>query len=357
MVGNVPIVLVACLLTRAAVADGLQMRELFGRAVATSGKEYHGVRQELLGRSRKELRVLLVQKSGEQEQDLLHRAAARVLLERIQKEEATHSFLTFDLFAAMKVEHKATWRYPLWWKSRENWAKKLRDQYESAPCPYTVLEALWKFGETPELRVGGNTDRGRVDSNAEYAFGFLGRELSPGERKLFVAVFEDKLLKGAHSKSDRFCFDALVFLRSRSSVPAMLKWIGTKPLVDEKQMPTSRLAQVFAYVLPLASKDHVPLLRGYRKGRQWREGNGDAAKELGPYYDEYVSMLARGKKPGKGWVEKWFFVAGHLVYFQTSRYSCLTELLAEMDPGLPKRVRIERRRPGALPEMVWVEDK
>jgi hypothetical protein len=260
----------------------------FNRLVESYGQEYLVLRTQLLDNV--ETRNYILTLLQDKEVPAVKRAQALILQEWMDDKRAIR-----EILAAQVIDHtpkrldntdmpptppgglpppkwntpRGGFRYPSWHSLPTDKLDTLMKVYNTNPCPWFILECLWKFnlgsrcsyGEA-ELVVKPFEDIPKyTHHNPLYVFFGMARSLPEEQKMLFVAVLERKILKvdASHQSSEKGldAIEQLLFICLEQSSKTILNWIR-KHDQNEKVLYMRQFIPMIAYKSNLAElKDFI----------------------------------------------------------------------------------------------------
>lgn len=216
-------------------------------------------------------------------------------------------------------------RYPRWFLLPKKSLDKLMKAYNINPCPWFILECLWKFSED-DLKLITKTFQGipkYTYRNPEYIFFGMAKEMPKGQRKLFASVLESKIDQVIEKKQTAEkllpSIEQLLYLGEGQSADIVMKWISCS--VDRQ----SQKFYLIQFIPMVAYLNHIEELKKYAE----LYNNIPDSKGLKEYYLSFLASLESGNGPDDLWIKRYLALQGRgypFAFFDTFIYRIRPDL-------------------------------
>ena len=306
---------------------GKDMERDFEDLVLLSGQKNLSLRQDVL--KEPELKEFLQKKLQNEGISPLHKAEAHILLEWIEKKENIRNIMNcqvidFEVKALKQLEKQPTvdndgdlvlappahnvpcggFRYPRWFSLSEDKLDKLMKVYNDNPCPYFILECLWKFSGTENLELVTKPFKDvpkYTHHNPEYIYFGMAKTLSDEQKESFANVLESKIRRAIKDniKPEAVLPDVerLVYLGTQRSLPTIIEWIL-------KQEGNAKMLYLCQFIPIIARKQNTSELQGFKKIFDDKSSPGFL-----DFYSSFLDYLNSDKSLPNEWIKKYL----HLV--------------------------------------------
>jgi hypothetical protein len=342
-------IIVILLIIRGMCCFAGNLEKDFEKLLALSGGEYLAGREDIL--KNVELKEFLHRKLREKHLPLLSQAEAYILLEWIENRVAIQNVLAKQVIGDEKIaippKDKDSesilpppdcnipvggFHYPQWLSLKKEKLEKLMAVYDAKPCPYFILECLWKFsGDDIKLvaRPFKNIPK-HTCHNPEYIFFGMARTMPDELKELFALALESRIStaieKNRNAKKLLPGIEQLAYLGRGKSARVMMNWISH---CEDK---ASQKLYLIQFIPMVADANHREELMKYA---ELYNGIPDS-EGFRKYYLSFLSSLESGKGPDDLWIRRYLILQGRvypLAFFEEFIYRVRPDLKGKITEG------------------------